>query len=86
MKEKINTVIMILGTVLFFGLAYPEILLSDEMVDVLDEEGEEVDGTCEQSEDAGWQIEQLWDKITSDDDSVVYQLRFLELLDRIENK
>lgn len=78
MKENVTTALTILGTVLFFGLVNPEILLSEDTVSVQDEEGKEATDLSDMPGIDNIKIEQLLDKIESGDDSVEYQFRILE--------
>ena len=82
MKENVATALTILGTVLFFGLVNPEILLSDDTVSIQDENGNVMERFSELPGNTMIKIEQLLEKISSGDDSVEYQFRILHLLDQ----
>ena len=82
MKENVATALTILGTVLFFGLVNPEVLLSDDTVSVQDEEGNSIERFSKLPGSAMTKIEQLLEKISAGDDSVEYQFRIMRLLDQ----
>lgn len=82
MKENVATALTILGTVLFFGLVNPEILLSDDTVSIQDENGNVMERFSELPGNTMIKIEQLLEKISAGDDSVEYQFRIMRLLDQ----
>lgn len=79
MKENMTTALTILGTVLFFGIVNPQILISDDTVSVQDESGNVIEKFSELPGSTLLKIEQLLEKIESDDDVVEYRFHILDL-------
>lgn len=86
MKENLTTVLTIVGTVLFFGLVNPELIISDDTVSVEDTQDNENMKLSDLPGDTMIKIEQLLNKISAGDDTIVYKLRILQLFDKKQIK
>lgn len=80
MGKYINTVLTIIGTLLFFGLVNPEILLSDDTVSVQDEDGNRVDDLTSLPHNVKASIAHLSEKIRTEEVPVEYRCRLWEII------